>query len=77
MNFSRGRKSDRESRVIISYTGFLSFHFSKRSVHPARDVVFVCIYTYMFRFVFSLIEQAFLASIIYCISMDISEVVYK
>lgn len=59
------------------YTGFFSFHFSKRSVHPAWDVVFVCIYTYMFRFVFSLIEQAFLASIVYCISMDISEVVYK
>lgn len=73
--FWGGKKSGRESRVIISYTGFLSFHFWKRSVHRAWDVIFVYIYICIrvwldpriyTRFRWS--SSVFLASIVYCIS---------
>ena len=58
LNFSRGRKSGRESRVIISYTGFLSFHFWKLSVHRAWDVVFVRVYTWSIVFTRAFVDRA-------------------
>lgn len=58
LNFSRGRKSGRESRVIISYTGFLSFHFWKLSVHRAWDVVFVYVCTWSIVFTRAFVDRA-------------------
>lgn len=58
LNFSRGRKSGRESRVIISYTGFLSFHFWKLSVHRAWDVVFARVCTWSIVFTRAFVDRA-------------------
>lgn len=63
----------------------LVFHFWKRSVHRAWDVVFACVYMYIYTCVvrsaflhaLSSIEPGF-SCLVYCISMVISEVVlYK
>lgn len=63
----------------------LVFHFWKRSVHRAWDVVFACVYMYIytcmvrsaFLHALSSIEPGF-SCLVYCISMVISEVVlYK
>lgn len=71
MNFSRGRKSGRESRLIISYAGILSFFIFGNEVCIEREMwflhVYICIYTRVWldpRFYtrFRRSSQAFLAS---------------
>lgn len=86
MNFSRGRKSGRESRLIISYAGILAFFIFGNEVCIEREMwflhVYICIYTRVWldpRFYtrFSSIEPGF-SCLVYCISIVISEVVlYK